>query len=188
MDIVSQIKEAVRGLLLQGNLNESVANDFLERIKYKKLSIDDNPVSHFCAYFAPYNKITKKVFLGHHKKSGLWLFNGGHVDKGESLRQSLKREINEEWGLNADDFEIKELAMLTITDIYNPEKQPCRKHFDLWNFLDVSEKEFNPDKEKLEEEFYEAGWKDLNEARGLMGHNNKQTLEAINFVEDKYFK
>lgn len=183
-----RIKKAINELLDKKEIDKKIASDFLDRIKDENLTIDTDPKSHFCAYFAPYDPIAKKVFLGHHKKSGLWLFNGGHLDEGENLEQSLAREIDEEWGLSMKDFDIKKLEMFTITPIYNPEKQPCRMHYDLWNFIEISMDNFKPDKGKLSEEFYEAGWKNLDEARELMGDNNSQTLKAINFIEKKYFK
>lgn len=173
--------------MIQNDLDKKIALKFLNRLKEKELSIDDNPESHFCVYFAPYNTSSKQVFIGHHKKSGLWLFNGGHVDKDEDLEQTLEREIYEEWGLDANNFNIKKLGMLTITDINNLKKQPCRTHYDLWNFIEIKKREFHPSKEKLGEEFFEAGWKNLNEAKKLIGNNNNQTLEAINFIKKKYF-
>ncbi|MCK9378788.1 MAG: NUDIX domain-containing protein [Candidatus Moranbacteria bacterium] len=146
----------------------------------------NNPKSHFCAYFAAYDPKAKQVFVGHHKKSGLWLFNGGHIDEGETMSEILVREIGEEWGLDGNDFEIKPPAFLIITEIDNPTKQPCNFHYDLWCFVSVDKNNFNPDKSKLLEEFHEAGWKSLDEARSLI--KEKNTLLAIEFVESNYFK
>ena len=36
---------------------------------------------------------------------GEWCFPGGHVDYGESLEQACQRELKEETGLNASEFE-----------------------------------------------------------------------------------
>lgn len=187
-EITNQIRGSVNRLLEKSELDEKIASDFIDRLKDRRLSIDSNPESHFCAYFASYDPNVKQVFMGHHKKSGLWLFNGGHVDEGESLEECLSREMDEEWGLKARDFKIKKLKMLTITKIYNPKKQPCRTHYDLWNFIKVNKDKFSPDSEKLSEEFYEFGWKDLCEAKKLVKGKSDQTLEALNFIEKKYFK
>lgn len=90
--------------------------DFKKRIKEGSFSKDENKFSHFCVYFAAYDPAKKLVFIGHHKKSGLWLFNGGHLDKNETPWQAMKREIREEWGMN---MEVDNFApsMLAVTDI-----------------------------------------------------------------------
>lgn len=146
--------------ILKNNFpNDESALKFLKRIKEGKITRDENPKSHICVYFAAYDPVAKQVFIGHHKKSGFWLFNGGHIDKGETMKESLSREIGEEWGLNANNLKIKMLAFLTITEIDNPTKQPCNWHYDLWNFIAMDKNTFHPVEEKLLEEFHEAGWR-----------------------------
>ena len=101
------------------------------------------------------------------------------------MAETLTREISEEWGLNANDFEIKPPAFLTLTEINNPTKQPCNWHYDIWSFIAVDKNNFQPVEEKLLEEFHEAGWKNLVEARVLI--KEKNTLLAIDFVEKELF-
>lgn len=166
--------------------SDEMAQKFLERLGQGNLTIDENPQSHFCTYFAAYDPKAKQIFIGHHKKSGLWLVNGGHIDEGETLRETLKREIDEEWGLKYEDFDIGEPQLLTITEIYNPEKQPCRAHYDVWHFVLTDKNTFNPDKNKLIEEFYENRWIGLEEARRLLikdANHNK----ALDFIENNLF-
>ena len=165
--------------------NDEIAKKFTDRIKEGKLTKDENPKSHFCAYFAAYDPKSKQVFIGHHKKSGLWLFNGGHIDKGENIIETIIREIGEEWGLDGRDFDIKPPFLLTITEINNPTKQPCNFHYDLWSFISVDKDTFVPVKERLSEEFYEADWKTLEEARNLI--KEKNTLLGIDYIEDSLF-
>lgn len=43
---------------------------FLERIKNRDLTIQENPTDHVTIFFQPYNPKTKEVFIVHHKKSG----------------------------------------------------------------------------------------------------------------------
>ena len=43
-----------------------------------------------------------KVLLCHHKKLGMWLPLGGHVDEGETPEQSVIREIKEEAGIDIE--------------------------------------------------------------------------------------
>jgi len=161
------------------------APKFLERLSQSKLTRDEDPKSHFCAYFAAFDPEAKQVFIGHHKKSGFWLFNGGHIDKGELLSETLIREIGEEWGLDGSDFEIKPPALLTITEIDNATKQPCNVHYDFWCFIPADKDNFKPVESKLLEEFHEAGWKNLEKARSLV--KDKNTLLAIDFIENNYF-
>lgn len=185
--IMSKVNQAeeLEEILKNNFSNDSLTSRFIERIKEGKLTRDENPKSHLCTYFAAYDPKAKQVFIGHHKKSGLWLFNGGHIDEGEVIRETLIREINEEWGLNGNDFEIKPPVLLTVTEIKNSTKQPCNFHYDLWYFISVDKYNFKPVEEKLLEEFYEAGWKNLDEARSLI--KDKNTLLAVDFVENNYF-
>jgi len=43
-----------------------------------------------------------KVLLIKHKRKGIWLPVGGHVEEGESDLEALKREIKEEVGLDVE--------------------------------------------------------------------------------------
>lgn len=183
--MMNKQKEELEEILKNNFVGDELAEKFLERIKEGKITRDENPESHICVYFAAYDPNAKQVFIGHHKKSGSWLFNGGHIDEGETMKETLAHEISEEWGLDANDFAIKPPALLTITEIYNPTKQPCRIHYDLWNFIAINKNTFHPVKENLLEEFHEAGWKTSAEARELI--KDKSTLQAIDFVEKEYF-
>jgi 8-oxo-dGTP pyrophosphatase MutT (NUDIX family) len=168
-------------LLQTGNFPKEITEQYLQRIKKGKLSIKENSLSHFCVYFATFYAETKEVFIGHHKKSGLWLFNGGHLDKDEMIEDAVKREMREEWDLDGKYFEIGDPEFLTITEIDNPKKQPCKRHYDLWCFIEVEKERFKPSDKALSEEFSEYGWKSFDEARKLV--TQKNTLEAINFME-----
>ncbi|MEK9147664.1 MAG: NUDIX domain-containing protein [Patescibacteria group bacterium] len=171
--------------LLKNKTSIEIIPRFLERFSMGNLTRDEDNKSHFCAYFAAYDPNAKEVFIGHHKKSGLWLFNGGHIDKDENLKQSVMREIGEEWGLDGNDFQIGSPALFTITEIDNPTKQACKHHYDLWYFIEADKNEFKPEESKLMEEFHEAGWKKIDEAQNLI--KGKNTLLAIEFVKDNYF-
>lgn len=184
---MKSLRNELLDFFIKGDFKEDLKKEFIERVNEGDLSIDENPESHFCIYFAAYDLNAKKVFIGHHKKSGLWLFNGGHIDQSETIDETLKREIKEEWDLNADDFQIQKIKFLTTTDIYNPKKQPCRKHYDLWCFVPVDINKFSPSEETLLQEFHEYGWKDFDEARGLVV-GSEQTKSAINFIENNLAK
>lgn len=161
-----------------------VSTEYLSRAKDGSLTRDENSSSHFCVYFAAFDPDHKEIFLGLHKKSGLWLFNGGHIDKGEILEETLVREMGEEWGIKIDLKKIGEPELITITDIDNPNfilNNKCAKHFDIWYLVPVSKTIFYPDKEKLDTEFSEIGWKSIEEARTLVV--DLSTLIAITEFE-----
>ncbi|MHB8904462.1 MAG: NUDIX domain-containing protein [Patescibacteria group bacterium] len=171
--------------LLNDHSSSDVVFKFKQKLQEGKLIRDEDLENHFCVYFAAYDYKFKQIFIGNHIKSGLWLFNGGHVDKGENLRETVMREIDEEWGLDINDLKVGFPAMLTLTEINNPTKQTCRLHFDVWHFVDVDKNSFNPNPQKLAEEFYSAEWMDLAKARKII--TDKSMLRALDFIESNYF-
>lgn len=159
--------------------SEQIANYWIERLKKGNLTRDDGSVSHFCCYFLPYNPTTKQVFIVHHKKSGLWLSPGGHIDKGENLMQTLNREIEEELGIkNKIKKEIKPF-LLTITPIEN-RVQPCKEHLDIWYRFPTDGSEFNVDPK----EFHTTKWVSIEEARRAV--TDPPNLEALSKTEELF--
>ena len=179
-----QTKE-LEEILKNGSFDQKMVKKFEERIQEGNLSIDENPESHFCVYFPAFDLKKKQVFIGHHRKAEQWLFSGGHIDKGEVIGETLKREIEEEWGLDIEDLSVGSPELLTITKIKKNSVRPCKIHYDLWCFVSVDKNEFNPLNENLLEEFYEIGWKNLDEARELI--NQENNLKAVDYIEKNYF-
>jgi len=162
-------------------VNGIIKSEFIRRFKQGMPTRDENPFDHICVFFAAYDPKNALVFLGHHKKSGLWLFNGGHIDAGESPSEALYREIKEEWGEDVELGENYAPSLLTIMDIDNPTKQTCRRHYDIWYFLPFDQTTFKPSEDLLVKEFHQNGWKTLSEARALV--ENVQTIEALTEIE-----
>jgi len=54
---------------------------------------------HFTASALILNK-ERKILLVNHRKLGVWLYPGGHVDKGETPDEAVIREVKEETGLD----------------------------------------------------------------------------------------
>ena len=160
---------------------EKVRKEFIRRAEEGALTRDEDPKTHFCVYFAAYDPENQQVFIGHHKKSGLWLFNGGHIDEGELPLEALEREVKEEWGENVHLNGDYEPSLLTITEINNPTKQKCRLHYDIWYFIPLSERSFTPDESLLVKEFHQTSWKTMNEAKCLIEDVN--TLTALTKIE-----
>lgn len=60
------------------------------------------PNPHLVCYFLLIDPEARKVLLVEHKKAGLWLPTGGHVEKNEHPKETVCREIVEELGCPAD--------------------------------------------------------------------------------------
>lgn len=157
-----------------------LARKFLDRVKKGKLTRDENPVTHFGVYFAGFDPKVREVLLGLHKKSDLWLFNGGHVDRGETLIETLAREMKEEWGFVLPAAKTLEPSLLTITEITS-DRQVCRRHYDIWYFAPVDKTNFSPDESKLMKEFHQIKWALLAEAGKLITDSN--TLTALDAID-----
>lgn len=139
--------------------DEKIRERFFARAKDETLTRDENPASHFCVYFLPFNPETKKIFIVHHKKSGLWISPGGHIDKGESLVQTLNRELSEELGVSNFFTQLPNPFLLTITPIKN-DTQPCKEHLDIWYLVETDGKNFAIDPK----EFHDTKWMTFSEA------------------------
>jgi len=176
-----RLKAYLQELAEQVAGEDEIKTKFSNRAEEDALTRDENPTTHFCVYFAAYDPENQQVFIGHHKKSGLWLFNGGHIDEGEMPIEALEREVREEWGENIQLKGSYEPSLLTITEINNPTKQKCRFHYDIWYFIPLNKDTFAPEESLLEKEFHQTGWKALPEARQLIKDTN--TLLALDEIE-----
>ncbi len=156
---------------------------FLARIEKGSLTRTENRLSHACVYFAAYDPQAKQVFIGHHKKSGLWLFTGGHIDPDETVQEAVAREIGEEWGRKIALEEVGNPALFTITSIAQPD-YPCQEHYDVWYFFPVRKDEFIVDRERLSQEFRLNQWMAIGEARHIVTDPN--TLQALSMFERKF--
>lgn|GEM_PF-135273 len=59
------------------------------------------PDPHLVSYFVLVDKATSQILLVDHKKAGLWLPPGGHVELNEHPKKTVEREIQEELGIQA---------------------------------------------------------------------------------------
>lgn len=173
------LSEQIRIVINPLICNRQVCNYWSERLNQGLLTRDENERSHFCIYFLPYNPATRQVFIAHHKKSGLWISPGGHIDKGEILMQALSREIEEELGVRGKIKEEVKPFLLTITPI-NREGHFCKEHFDIWYLIPTDGSEFNIDPR----EFHETRWMTVAEARRLV--TDPPNIEALDKIEELF--
>ncbi|MCC6455712.1 MAG: NUDIX domain-containing protein [Caldilineaceae bacterium] len=61
----------------------------------------DVPIQHLVAYFALFDPVQQQLLLVDHKKAGLWLPSGGHVEPDEPPQTTVQREAREELGIEA---------------------------------------------------------------------------------------
>ena len=152
-----KLSKQLTSLMNSGRFNAEIVKRFGLRMQEDRLTRDENPESHFCVYFAAFDPARKEVFIGHHKKSGLWLFSGGHIDQGETIEETVSREIWEEWGQKIASANIPQPSLLTTTNVLTP-NITCKIHFDIWHFFPVEKKRFLVDQSKIFEEFHQIGW------------------------------
>lgn len=176
------MKDALRQRVATAEGSIGDKQKFLARIRRGKLTRSENRFSHFCVYFAAVNPAQNQVFIGHHKKSDLWLFNGGHIEPGELPEAAVVREAKEEWGLRIATTDLPPVALVTLTVIEHPEKQICRDHYDLWYFLPYDASAFHPDGRALATEFFTHGWKSYDEAERLL--TSLPTKDALHYLKN----
>lgn len=81
------------------------------------------PARHLVSYVVVVDPVSGDVFLGDHVKSGLWLPPGGHVEPGEDPRETARRELLEELGVEADFGLVGDVPLfLTVTPTVGEEE------------------------------------------------------------------
>ena len=155
-----------------------VAEEFLGRAEEGSLTRDENDETHFCVYFVPFNPNTKEVFIVEHKKAKKWLFPGGHIDKGETLLDTLNREISEELGVPSYFPTLENPFFLSVTHIEKNPIRPCRIHYDIWYLMKTDGANFQVDPT----EFHSTKWVGISEARKLVVEPN--TIQALSILEN----
>ena len=157
--------------------DEKTRDEYIKRLSNGYLVRDEDVGSHFCAYFVPYNPINKTILVGAHKKSGLWLMPGGHVDFGETLLETVNREIEEELGIKDFFQEKPEPFLLSVTNI-DYDTRPCKKHFDIWHLMETDGSNFKVDYT----EYNKVRWITVPEARTLI--TDPANLQALAVIEN----
>jgi 8-oxo-dGTP diphosphatase len=94
------------------------------------------PSKHLVSYFLLVDADDGAFLLGDHRKSGLWLPSGGHVEPGEDPVETVRRECVEELGVEAnfDKRTGEQPLFITVTETRS---SPPDQHTDvsLWFVL-----------------------------------------------------
>ena len=155
----------IRNLLTPGMCdNEATYGRVLAKLECGLLLRAEDPKEHFCIMFLPLDPTSRQILAVHHKKAGKGLFPGGHIESGESLAQTLNREVHEEVGLLTQFPETESPFLVTVTDgIRNVDRQ-CTSHYDIWFLVKAERRKFNV----RTEEFLESRWVDAHEVKMLI--------------------
>lgn len=79
-----------------------------------RIAKPDLPPQHLVSYFALVDAAAHKLLLVDHRKAGLWLPSGGHVEPDEDPAATVEREVLEELGIPAI-FRFAAPLFLTVT-------------------------------------------------------------------------
>ncbi|MEO6508366.1 MAG: NUDIX domain-containing protein [Patescibacteria group bacterium] len=166
--LIKEIKEMAK----TQPISKRTVTTFIERLNSTDpITRDENLKDHYCAFYVPIDRKTKQLYLIVHKKSGLWMPPGGHIDKGEDPVTAVKRECNEELNFEITNEPV-ELFTISVDPIDNP-IQPCKIHYSLWYMVKMDKMEF----EYNEKESTDGKWVGLKEAQKLVTF--KTFLEPI---------
>ena len=156
IEIRNEIKELVSSIIPLDQIEKEHIEFVKEWIESGseifRIAKPDTPKTHLVSYFVLVDPSTNELLLVDHKKSDFWLPAGGHVEVGEHPMETVKREIQEELGIEAD-FLFDDPLFVTITETTGN----VAKHTDvsLWYMLRGNREE------PLEfdaEEFHQIRW------------------------------
>jgi len=159
-------------------VQSELMGEFIDRVQNNEGVVkEENQADHLCAFFVPVHKESKSVYVGHHIKADEWMPPGGHIEKGEHPKDTVRREFEEELRFRLTDEQI-ELVDLTVIDI-EPNERTCLRHWDMWYIVPVKEKmDYGVDKG----EFYEAGWMSVEDAMEKMEVGRQNYMKAMKKV------
>lgn len=170
MNQLQIIREELDCLEAAHHVDKTVLGNFRKRLDAQRLTKDENPADHLCSFFLPVHPATQSLYLVHHRKAGSWIPPGGHIEYGESPRETVKREYAEELGFSLT-REAVTLFDISITRIEN--HTPCKVHYDLWYTVSCRER---TGYRFLKAEFHDAGWFSMKSALSQMERPDYRTI------------
>lgn len=113
------IIDIVSGIIPLDNLEQEHITDTLAWITsgapLYRIQKPDVPNKHLVSYCVLWDERASKILLVNHKKAGLWLPAGGHVEVDEDPKETVRRECLEELNIR-DDFWCEDPLFLTSTE------------------------------------------------------------------------
>lgn len=117
------------------------------------------PLKHLVAYTVLCDLAKEKILLLEHKNAELLLASGGHVDKNELPYNAVKREVQEELGIEAEFLEKNWQIPFFISIVETVGKTAGHTDVDLWYLLKGdSNKRLNDKTEEFKREFGDYSW------------------------------
>lgn len=182
-----QFADELKQLQNTSGVNIELIHKFLQLFRSNKYIKVENPLTHLGSFFIPIHKKSKSIYLAHHKKAKCWIPPGGHMEKGESAKETVRRELREELSYHITD-EVVSLYDISVSEIRNI-GYSCKIHYDFWYIVEFNNIiNFDTDNS----EFYDAKWVSGREAINLINTNLKhpeqtaiikKTLKNLNKYE-----
>lgn len=119
-----------------------------------------------------------------HGRSGLYKIPGGGVEKGETLMQTLSREVREEVGLVVIESSVKEIG--EVLELREDLKKPGQKYINhsYYFFCDVEDEELEPQMTESElREGFRLRWATLDE---IIETNSSMTVNKPIMRDTKF--
>ncbi|MBN0042571.1 NUDIX domain-containing protein [Streptomyces actuosus] len=101
-----------------------------------RLRKPDVPATHLVSYFVVRDASRGELLLVAHRKAGLWLPTGGHVEPGEDPWAAVERECREELGIPAAASELTGPRPLFLT-VTRTRGQGAHTDVSLWYVVDA---------------------------------------------------
>lgn len=125
---------------------------------------------HYCSFFLPYDPHEGKIYLGHHIKAKDWIPPGGHIEVGETPKDTAIREMMEELKTKITKDMLTPFNL--SVKVVNQPGRGCMTHYDVWHLVNIKVQEFD----YLKSEYYDAGW--FSVAEGV-----KKITKNLDFAE-----
>lgn len=148
--VIDQIVSSIEPLdPLESEQKQFVRNWIQSGKEIFRVAKPATPDTHLVSYFAVISPTEKKILLVDHKKAKRWLPPGGHVEPNEHPHDTVKREVKEELGIEAD-FLLDSPLFLTISKTSGAATGIGHSDVSLWyvlsgssqTLLDYDKKEF----------------------------------------------
>lgn len=143
----------------KGHIEDTVnwINSNAEIFRIEKPAV---PAKHLVCYNVLCDIDKQRILLLEHKQSGLVLPSGGHVEKGEMPFETVKRELQEELGIEKANFVLEKWEIpFFVTQVKTVGQTAGHVDVDLWYLLkECSEKPINTDGVDFDREFGKFNW------------------------------